>query len=174
MPTITKSVILQPGEQFTLPPGATLVGSDTSSDISSSCEQVITQLNYTNVILAWDIPDVSAEEVYERTKWIGVKIGTTYYSFSGSIDWTSGFSLRDQLNLLAATAPFINTATCTFNDEPFDNGRRNVVYVNILDTYKDDFFAVRTNNVNGDIGSGIGMAISTAYVKFKEDPNSIL
>jgi hypothetical protein len=175
MPTITKSVILQPGEQFTLPPGAILLGSDNASNIISSCEQTIPQLNYTSVILAWDVPDVIFDpEIDNRTNWMGVKIGTTYYSFTTPCPWISGALLRDQLNLLAVTVPFINTPTVEFDGDSFDGGERFVVRINILTTYKDEFYAVRTNVVNGNIGTGSSQAVSTAYVRFKEDPNSIL
>lgn len=180
MSLITKSVILQPGEPFTLPPGAVIIGSDDPTSLTNTCEEDIPLLVYTTVYLAWDIPDVSSSsgsdlEATDRNEWIGLRIGATYYSFATPRAWTTTLGITQELEILSNTVYTIkDPAQTTFNGDPIDGGRRYLMSMQVLDNIKNDVYAVRKNTVNGDIGAGTGLSSSTMYVRFKEDLNSLL
>lgn len=113
--TIYKSVLLQPGEQFTLPPGAELISASDTDSISSTCDISNLQgLNCYTFVFGNAGSDGNDSQLFEsetagesNVKAIGISVNGTDYLFSSpqlSRDDDGRYLDPDLINAINSTA----------------------------------------------------------------------
>lgn len=112
--TIYKSVTLQPGEPFTLPPGAVLISAESPDDISSTCDIDLEELACYTFVFGNAASDGNNSQLFEsetagksNVKVIGISVNGTDYLFSSpqlSRDDDGRYLDPDLINAINSTA----------------------------------------------------------------------
>ena len=89
---IYKSITLQPGEPFTLPPGAVLVSADSPEDLESNCDQELEELACYTLVVGNAESNGGTSQLFEserpdqsNVKLIGISVNNVDYLFDNPI-----------------------------------------------------------------------------------------
>lgn len=147
--TIYKSVTLEPGEQFTLPPNSELIGASAPEQLDSTCDlPTLEELGCYAFTIGLNPEEGAASEIFEADNnsniYIsGIKVGNTSYSFSSPVTSAVPTGLIDLVDL----ANKINTAGA------------GEVLLNVSTGFKLDY------------GIGTGSRATMNYIVFKTLPS---
>ena len=101
---VYKSVTLQTGEQFVLPPGATLIGAESIDDLDSTCELPVLE-GLTCYIARLGANDDETEDIFLREDGLttieGIYLNNVYYPFTSTYSPDSSLSYFNAPALLA-------------------------------------------------------------------------
>lgn len=135
--TIIKSVTLQAGESFVLPPGATLIGTDNASNFTSTCElPELETLSCFGVVLAAFENDNADTEYFEQgTQYIkGFELSGVYYGFTADVVNTGAngtFDMTELYNKMKALLPAIIDGNTGYAGDA-TNGQRNYLVISTI------------------------------------------
>lgn len=111
---IYKSIVLQPGEQFILPPGAVLVSSTNVAATRSSCNDLsnIEDLECYTFVFGNAASDGDETQLFEAFLFpvVGFRIGGAYYNFDTPVFSHEDSSPKGQYDLTSLVS-IINTKT---------------------------------------------------------------
>lgn len=106
--TLYKSINLESGEQFTLPPGAELISATNIAELESTCNLgTLEDLNCYAFVFGNAEDDGNDDQLFEATEHantpvVGIKFNDTIYTFSSPFNAIPDYGVYDLANLITA------------------------------------------------------------------------
>lgn len=176
MATIIKSVVLVPGEKFTLPPESTLIGSSNTVDLTSNCEiPTLEELSCYVAIIAAGADDGSSTQYYEgdAAHLLGYRLNGVVTYFAGAGATGGGHLPNDVSGLFDLTALGTEIKTLLpaiidtdgFGVSDNDRGGLNIFLIQTIPSIANNLQLVYfTSTPISD--PGVGTSDATTYIEF--------
>ena len=175
---VYQSITLQPGETFTLPPGAEVVSvTDVTNIISeNNCLDLtnVEEVECYGVIFGDSNPGGSETPVYNTVDIYGLRVDNIDYPFVGTIDANSSATAIKSAIDTTIFGPLITNITIQLVDSP---DRGNVLYVAFqsIPSITSDmyFYGLGTGEISGDSpGTSASVPVSFKVVPYNDFINS--